>query len=122
MNFTDAVPLVGENIYTVRATGSFGETSDSEAVILVYDPSGVEKVGAMPDVAVWTAQGRVMVRSSVPLRQVRLVTAEGMQAALARPDGNVYIFDVPGMSRGLYLVVCETDGDGTPVVRKVILK
>ena len=122
VNFTDAVPLVGENIYTVRATGSFGETSDSEAVILVYDPSGVEKVGAMPDVAVWTAQGRVMVRSSVPLRQVRLVTAEGMQAALARPDGNVYIFDVSGMSRGLYLVVCETDGDGTPVVRKVILK
>ena len=88
----------------------------------MYDTSGVEKVGAMPDVTVGTAQGRVMVRSSVPLRQVRLVTAEGMQAALARPDGNVYIFDVSGMSRGLYLVVCETDGDGTPVVRKVILK
>lgn len=122
VTFTDVVPLVGENIYTVRATGRFGETSDSEAAILVYDPSGVEMVEAMPDMTAWTAQGRVMVRSSVPLRQVRLVTAEGMQAALARPEGNVCIFDMSGMSRGLYLVVCEAEGGGTPVVRKVILK
>ena len=50
------------------------------------------------------------------------MTVGGMQTALARPKGNVCIFDVSGMSRGLYLVVCETEGDGTPVVRKVILK
>ena len=62
------------------------------------------------------------VQSSAPLEQVRLVTVGGMQTALARPKGNVCIFDVSGMSHGLYLVVCETEGDGTPVVRKVILK
>lgn len=122
VTFTDAEPLAGENIYTVRATGRFGETSDSEAAVLMYDPSGVETVGMIPDVTVRTAQGRVVVQSSVPLEQVRLVTVGGMQAALARPKGNVCIFDLSGMSRGLYLVVCETEGDGTPVVRKVILK
>ena len=122
VTFTDAEPLAGENIYTVRATGRFGETSDSEAAVLMYDPSGVETVGMIPDVTVRTVQGRVVVQSSVPLEQVRLVTVGGMQAALARPKGNVCIFDVSGMSRGLYLVVCETEGDGTPVVRKVILK
>ena len=122
VTFTDAEPLAGENIYTVRATGRFGETSDSEATVLMYDPSGVETVGMIPDVTVGTAQGRVVVQSSVPLEQVRLVTVGGMQAALAYPKGNVCIFDVSGMSRGLYLVVCETEGDGTPVVRKVILK
>lgn len=122
VTFTDAEPLAGENIYTVRATGRFGETFDSEAAVLMYDPSGVETVGMIPDVTVRTVQGRVVVQSSVPLEQVRLVTVGGMQAALARPKGNVCIFDVSGMSRGLYLVVCETEGDGTPVVRKVILK
>ena len=122
VTFTDAEPLAGENIYTVRAIGRFGETSDSEAAVLMYDPSGVETVGMIPDVTVGTAQGRVVVQSSVPLEQVRLVTVGGMQTALARPKGNVCIFDVSGMSRGLYLVVCETEGDGTPVVRKVILK
>lgn len=122
VTFTDAEPLAGENIYTVRATGRFGETSDSEAAVLMYDPSGVETVGMIPDVTVGTAQGRVVVQSSVPLEQVRLMTVGGMQAALAYPKGNVCIFDVSGMSRGLYLVVCETEGDGTPVVRKVILK
>ena len=122
VTFTDAEPLAGENIYTVRATGRFGETSDSEAAVLMYDPSGVETVGMIPDVTVRTVQGRVVVQSSVPLERVRLVTVGGMQAALARPKGNVCIFDVSGMSRGLYLVVCETEGDGTPVVRKVILK
>lgn len=122
VTFTDAEPLAGENIYTVRATGRFGETSDSEAAVLMYDPSGVETVGMIADVTVGTAQGRVVVQSSVPLEQVRLMTVGGMQAALARPKGNVCIFDVSGMSRGLYLVVCETEGDGTPVVRKVILK
>ena len=122
VTFTDAEPLAGENIYTVRVIGRFGETSDSEAAVLMYDPSGVETVGMIPDVTVGTAQGRVVVQSSVPLEQVRLVTVGGMQAALAYPKGNVCIFDVSGMSRGLYLVVCETEGDGTPVVRKVILK
>ena len=82
----------------------------------------METVGMIPDVTVGTAQGRVVVQSSAPLEQVRLVTVGGKQTALARPKGNVCIFDVSGMSRGLYLVVCETEGDGTPVVRKVILK
>ena len=88
----------------------------------MYDTSGVETVGMIPDVTVRTVQGRVVVQSSVPVEQVRLVTGGGMQAALARPKGNVCIFEESGMSRGLYLVVCETEGDVTPVVRKVILK
>ena len=87
VTFTDAEPLAGENIYTVRATGRFGETSDSEAAVLMYDPSGVETVGMIPDVTVGTAQGRVVVQSSVPLEQVRLMTVGGMQAALAYPKG-----------------------------------
>ncbi len=120
--FTDAGPLAGENIYTVRATGSFGETSDSEAAVLIYGPSGVEAAGTVPGVTVTAAQGRVAVRSSVPLGRVRLVSAGGMQAALARPGGNVCVLDVSGMSRGLYFVVCEAEGGGTPAVRKVVLK
>ena len=120
--FTDNAPLAGENIYTVRATGDFGETSDSEAATLLYDPSGVEAVEAGAEVTVSVSAGRLEVRSAAPLRRVRLVSAGGATVVRACPSANAFACDVSMLSRGVYVVVCETEGSSAPVVRKVVVR
>ena len=120
--FTDNAPLAGENIYTVRATGDFGETSDSEAATLLYDPSGVEAVEAGAEVTASVSAGRLEVRSAAPLRRVRLVSAGGATVVRACPSANAFACDVSMLSRGVYVVVCETEGSSAPVVRKVVVR
>ena len=120
--FTDTAPLTGENVYTVRALGSFGETSDSEAATLFYAPVGVEAAEVAADVSVTTAEGQVTVRSASPLSRVRVLTVGGMPVREVRPDGNSCVFNLSGMGGGLYLVVCEAEGWPAPVVRKVVVR
>ncbi|MBO5180990.1 MAG: M6 family metalloprotease domain-containing protein [Paraprevotella sp.] len=122
VTFTDTAPLAGENRYTVRAFGQFGETSDSEEAVFVYDPTGIVTPEGQPSVTVSAVGGHITVRSSVPLDCVRVVTASGMQAAHVRPLGNTCEVEVSGMVPGLYLVVCESSGGGAPCVRKVFVR
>lgn len=119
--FVDDKPLSGENLYTVRAVGGFGESSDSAPFILLYDPTGTSVVEAARDIVVAVEADGIMVRSDVPLRSVRLLTASGLPVALACPKGNDCVIDCPS-GHGLYFVVCETEGTSAPVVRKVLLK
>ena len=122
--FTDEAPQAGENVYTVRATGEFGETADADPVTFIYDPSGVEaaKAGAGTEVAVSVHEGRLYVRSDAPLRQVRLVAMDGTTAALFRPSGNAAACDVSALGRGVYAVVCQTEEGRALQVKKLVLK
>ncbi|MCD8318501.1 MAG: BACON domain-containing protein [Paraprevotella sp.] len=120
--YADAAPVAGENLYTVRAVGTFGETSDSNPVVVDLDPSGVTSAeDEVRKVEATVSGDRLTVCCGEKLRTVRLISASGVSAGLWRPDGNVGVFDVSGLSRGVYLVVCETEGESVPVVRKVIL-
>lgn len=119
--FTD-VPQAGEHVYTVRALGAFGETSDSEPATLVYTPVGVDGVTAAQDVRVTTDGRSLTVYSGIVLSRVRLVSLNGTTVAVLRPEGGVCVSDVSGLAHGLYMVVCESDAFSVPQVRKVILR
>lgn len=120
--FTDAAPLKGENIYTVCVLGSFGETSASEAAVVMYEPVGVESVATACGLSVSAGQGRIAIRSDEPLERVRLFSAGGVAVADAAIKGNVCILDTSVLRGGLYVVVCTLQESGLLVVRKFILQ
>ena len=121
--FTDSTATEGEHVYTVRATGAFGETSDSDPLTWLYRPSAVDGVTAAPGIRVALGGRQLTVSSSAaPLCRVRLVSQDGKLAADVRVAGNTCTYDLAGLPRGVYLVVCETEGNSVPQVRKVVLR
>lgn len=118
-SFTDEAPQEGENIYTVRAVGSFGETSDSESAKVIY--SGISSTAAGQAILIELGQGRITVQADAPLQQVRLVSVDGMEVSASRPMGNSCTMDVSGLGRGLYILVCKTENASEPVIRKLML-
>lgn len=121
-SFVDEQPLTGEHTYTVRATGSFGETSDSDPVSINYRPDGVEAVAAAPQLTVLCADGHIRVQADRTLRQVKLLSIGGQTVRTVRPDGERCDFSTQGLSCGLYLIQCWTAEDGTYMSRKVIVQ
>lgn len=121
LNFTDPHPVSGENIYTVRAVGGFGETSDSEAAVVIYDPSGVEQLEGQSGITVDVKRNHLTVQSATPLSRVRMMTANGMLAKMVCPKGHSCVLDISDLGRGLYIVVCETENGEKPWAHKMIL-
>ena len=121
-SFVDEQPLTGEHTYTVRATGSFGETSGSDPVSINYRPDGVEAVAAAPQLTVLCADGHIRVQADRTLRQVKLLSIGGQTVRTVRPDGECCDFSTQGLSCGLYLIQCWTAEDGTYMSRKVIVQ
>lgn len=120
--FTDTDPQAGENVYTVRATGAFGETSDSETASYASLPDGVNAVSGLADLEVTVAGGRLTVRSASPLQRIRIVSLSGVEQAVLRPSSAVCEADLSGWPRGMYVAVCEAGGGAAPVVRKFVVK
>lgn len=59
--FVDSAPVNGANIYTVRATGSFGESSPSGEASVVYDTTDINTLSAQADEtpsAIFSASGQ----------------------------------------------------------------
>ncbi len=82
--FVDEAPATGSNVYQVRAVGSFGESSPSNEVSVVYDPTGITPPAVADETpsAIFTVSGQ------------RLSTVEEMR------KGSVYIVKYPsGRSR-----------------------
>lgn len=86
--FVDSAPVNGANVYTVRATGSFGESSPSGEASVVYDTTDINTAPAQADEtpsAIFSASGQ------------RLSSVEDMR------KGSVYIIVYPS-GRALKIV------------------
>ncbi len=120
--FVDSNPVNGENVYTVRATGTFGETSDSEPATVVYAPSGVECVDVKSEVDVQIWEDRITITSDVSLKYVRLMAMNSTVVKSVRMPGTACTLDVSDVPSGFYLLVYEPQGATRPLIRKVICK
>ncbi len=120
--FADDSLLSGEHVYTVRAVGAFGETSDSDPVRVSYDPDGVEAVVAAPQLTVQVADGYIRVQAGCMLRQVSLLSVGGQVVRTACTDGNACELNTQGMPRGVFLIRCRAAEGGILPVRKVIVR
>ena len=100
--YTDLQPLVGENIYTVRAIGDFGETSDSEAVFIVYNPDKISDVITDSDcVKVQIVNNNIELSATMPLRQIALFTMDGTCLSRQNITGKSYKIVVENKNTGI---------------------
>ena len=119
-SFTDTAPQAGDNIYTVRATGDFGETSDSEQLKVTYTPSGIAAVStARP--AVDIRNGQVVVRSGEELHHVCLYTTDGVKVAQSLSAGKTHVLEVSPARHGVYLLTYRTGRLSQPATIKIVL-
>lgn len=120
--YTDLQPLVGENIYTVRAIGDFGETSDSEAVFIVYNPDKISDVITDSDcVKVQIVNNNIELSATMPLRQIALFTMDGTCLSRQNITGKSYKMPVSQYKKGGYVLACKITGTDKIVVKKILL-
>lgn len=117
--FTDTTPQEGENVYTVRATGDFGETSDSETVTVDYTPTGIASATvSRPQVV--CRDREITINADTDIRQVRLYQANGRLVAQSSGNGKTHVLHVSSEPRGVYLLSYRTAGQERPVVIKLV--
>lgn len=117
--FTDKTPAAGNNIYTVRATGDFGETSDSEAVTIAYTPTGIVSA-ATPHLQIVCRDGQVSVSADTDLHDVRILRTDGRLAAQSNGNGHTHVMHLSSAPHGVYLLTFRTAEHDRPVVIKFV--
>ena len=117
--FTDKTPAAGNNIYTVRATGDFGETSDSEAVTIAYTPTGIVSA-ATPHLQIVCRDGQVSVCADTDLHDVRILWTDGRLAAQSNGNGHTHVMHLSSAPHGVYLLTFRTAEHDRPVVIKFV--
>ena len=121
-SFFDTYSAVGENIYTVRAIGDFGETSDSEAVFIVYNPDKISDVITDSDcVKVQIVNNNIELSATMPLRQIALFTMDGTCLSRQNITGKSYKMPVSQYKKGGYVLACKITGTDKIVVKKILL-
>lgn len=117
--FTDTTPQEGEKRYTVRAIGDFGETSDSEEVVISHTSTGIIPAD-IAQVTTVCRNGQIIIRADKPLSQVRLFQANGRQVAQSLSANRTHVLNVPAASHGVYLLTYRTEGQERPATIKVV--
>ena len=119
--FIDNAPLDGEHTYTVRALGEFGETSDSESVVVNYGESGIESESVEEsEVKIYTYSGNIVVKTAQPLAEVRVLSMSGTLIASQKAVISETTINSSSLAKGVYVVVAIPQ-NGEPVITKVIL-
>ena len=119
--FVDNAPLNGEHVYTVRALGDFGETSDSEKVTVNYVGTGVEESQAdKVEVKVYSRAGNIVIDTQEPLKDVKVLSMNGVLVASKANVNSGEEINATSLAKGVYVVVC-TPQNGDTVIAKVIL-
>ena len=119
--FVDNAPLNGEHLYTVRALGDFGETSDSEKVTVNYVDTGIEDNQADEvEVKIYSRAGNIVIDAEEPLKEVKVLSMNGVVVASKANVNSGEEIDATSLAKGVYVVVC-TPQNGDAVIAKVIL-
>lgn len=120
--YTDSEPQNGENVYTVRALGQFGETSDSEAATVVFNPDHISDVSEdTPAVNIAVTPGELVLHATDQLGTVELFTADGRKVYGQEAGSQDAAINTGSYQAGVYILVCKMKKTGQTTVRKVIL-
>lgn len=121
--FTDSAPLSGENIYTVRAEGAFGDTPDSEPVTVSYTGTGVYTPSAsLPEVTMSLREGVLHLESEHVIKHLAVYSLDGKPVVNVVPGMKSYDADVSGLSAGMYMARVLTESGNRPSVLKVLIE
>lgn len=112
--FTDEAPLVGKNSYTVRASGSWGETSDSEKAELVFSSSNsYQAAEADKDIRVYIQNNTLYIQAASALRSVKIYSMQGaLHSAVSNNATNS--ISLSQLPQGIYLASILFEGDRIP--------
>ena len=121
--FTDTTPLSGENVYTVRAEGSFGDTPDSESVTVSYTGTGICTPSAsLSEVTMSYRQGVLHLESENVIKNLTMYSLDGKPVLNITPGRKSYDADVRYLSAGMYIVYVLTEGDSRPSILKLLIE
>lgn len=118
-NFIDTAPEEGDNHYTVRAVGDFGETSDSEGITVNYISSSIS-VTTVENPSVAYKNGCLIVNANEPLRNVRLYRTDGYLMSQSISMGATHTLNVPALLKGVYLLTYCREADNKTITMKIM--
>ena len=102
--FTDNMPVEGENKYTVKALGDFGETGESEECIFNYSVSSINKITDSFASVYYSIQSQQLKIMNKNVHKIELLNAAGVPVKRildVAKDGSFYIGD---LTSGVYFV------------------
>lgn len=121
--FTDTAPLSGENVYTVRAEGSFGDTPDSESVTVSYTGTGICTPSAsLSEVTMSYRQGVLHLESENAIKNLAMYSLDGKPVLNIAPGRKSYDADVRHLAAGMYIAYVLTEGGSRPSILKLLIE
>ena len=121
--FTDTAPLSGENVYTVRAEGSFGDTPDSESVTVSYTGTGICTPSAsLSEVTMSYRQGVLHLESENEIKNLTMYSLDGKPVLNIAPGRKSYDADVRHLAAGMYIAYVLTEGGSRPSILKLLIE
>lgn len=121
--FTDTAPLSGENVYTVRAEGSFGDTPDSESVTVSYTGTGICTPSAsLSEVTMSYRQGVLHLDSENAIKNLTMYSLDGKPVLNIAPGRKSYDADVRHLAAGMYIAYVLTEGGSRPSILKLLIE
>ena len=121
--FTDIAPLSGENVYTVRAEGAFGDTPDSESVTVSFTGTGICKSPvSLSEVTMLLYQGMLHLESENRIETLVLYSLDGKPVLFTAPGEESCDISINHLEAGVYIAYVFMQDQNHPVIRKLMLK
>ena len=121
--FTDIAPLSGENVYTVRAEGAFGDTPDSESVTVSFTGTGICKSPvSLSEVTMLLYQGMLHLESENRIETLVLYSLDGKPVLFTAPGEESCDIGINHLEAGVYIAYVFMQDQNHPVIRKLMLK
>lgn len=121
--FTDIAPLSGENVYTVRAEGAFGDTPDSESVTVSFTGTGICKSPvSLSEVTMSLYQGMLHLESENRIETLVLYSLDGKPVLFTAPGEESCDISINHLEAGVYIAYVFMQDQNHPVIRKLMLK
>ena len=117
--FTDNMPVEGENKYTVKALGDFGETGESEEYIFNYSVSSISKITDSFTGVYYSAQSRQLRIMNKDVRKIELLNTAGISVKVISNMTKGNSFDIGDLMSGVYFVRLIFDNGEFEVTRIV---
>lgn len=121
-SFVDPSPANGDNVYTVRALGTFGDTPDSTATTLTYESTGINDVNATSEVNCQVIDGELTVSAAQNIAQIALYNLSGVLVHSATPASNTYSLSVGQFAAGIYLMKAQLQDSPEAYMQKVVIR
>lgn len=103
--FFDEQPLAGENIYSIRAVTSYGETSDSKTITLYYDATDLEKHTAdAQKYQIILSAGQIQIHSANAISSAALYAIDGTLLQQKNNTTKQSVISLQQPSKGIYML------------------